>query len=197
MSDFYAEGESYDIPSESGYMSFEEGDNRFRILGSFREDTAIRGTSYWKTIDGKRRPVRLKPNVPVPMHELEMNKFGEMERPKHFWALPVWNYQEEKVQILEIDQKTILEVIKKQIDNPKWGDPRGYDFIVTRTEEKGKTKYSVTNDPKEDLDPGILKTYQDMQINMQALYEGGDPFSVGKEAEGDQIANDADEALNQ
>jgi hypothetical protein len=196
MSDFYAEGESYEIPSDSGYMSFEEGDNRFRILGSFREGTAIRGTSYWKTIEGARKPVRLKPNVVVPTHELEMNKFGEMDRPKHFWALPVWNYQEERVQILEITQKTILEVIKKQIDNPKWGDPRSYDFTVTRSEEKGKTKYSVTNDPKEEIDPGIVQAFKDMHINMQALYEGGDPFAAGKHAEAAEIADAADKALN-
>lgn len=178
--DFYAEGESYDIPSDSGYMSFEEGDNRFRILGTFRDNSAIRGTSYWKTMDGVRRPIRLKPNVPVPMNELEMNKFGELDRPRYFWALPVYNYQAKKIQILEINQKTVLEIIKKQIENPKWGDPRAYDFIVTRTEEKGKTKYSVTNDPKEPMDPGIVQLYQDMQINTAALYDGGNPFATSE-----------------
>lgn len=68
-------------------------------------------------------------------------------------------------------------MIKKQVDNPKWGDPRDYDFTVTRTEEKGKTTYSVTNAPKEALDPGILQLYKDTPLNMAALYEGGDPFA--------------------
>lgn len=92
--DFYAEGEDYDIPSTSKYMKFEEGDNRFRILGSFKDGSAIRGTLYWKEENGKRMPVRLRPNVAVPMSELGTNKFGEPDLPKHFWALPVYNYQE-------------------------------------------------------------------------------------------------------
>src|SRR5258708_4666498 len=112
MSDFYNKNDSYDIPSTSNYMKFEEGDNRFRILGSFAENSAIQGVEYWKTVDKKRQPIRLQKKEDgtfpaVPASELEMNKFGEPDYPKYFWALPVWNYQDEKVQILEITQKTI------------------------------------------------------------------------------------------
>ncbi len=177
MNDFFSKNESYDIPSTSNYMRWEEGDNRFRILGSFADGTAIRGTEYWTTVDGTRKPKRLKMGVPVPVEELEMNAFGEPDRPKHFWAFPVWNYQEKRVQILEITQKTILDFIKKQVENPKWGDPRQYDIVVTRTKEGNKTNYTVSNDPKEPLDKSILKAYQDMSINTPALFTGDDPFS--------------------
>jgi len=179
---FYDKKETYDIPSTSGYYKFEDGDNVFRILGAFSEKTAIQGLEYWKTEGNKRSPIRLRknkdgtfPNVPV--DQLELNKFGQLDFPKYFWALPVWNYQEKKVQILEITQKTILKNIQKFIENVKWGDPREYDFIVTKGKEGDKTIYTVTNNPKEKLEADIIPTYKGMDINMDVLFTGGDPFA--------------------
>src|SRR3990167_6879378 len=194
MSDFFKKGEDYEIPNISNYMRFEEGDNRFRILGAFSENTAIKGIEYWKTVDGKRVPVRLHTNQPVPVEELEVNQFGDPDVPKYFWALPVWNYQDKRVQILEITQKTILNFVKKQIENPKWGDPRNYDFVVTRTNNKGKTEYTVSNDPKEKLSEDIQKAYKRMYINIHALFEGNDPFrSEGEPSESEGEFVDPDE----
>lgn len=185
---FYKAGEENDIPNTSNYMKFQDGDNRFRILGSFAEGTAIQGIQYWKTVEGTRKPVRIHRNDSVPMEELEINKFGEQDTPKFFWALPVWNYEEKRVQILEITQKTVLNFIKKQIDNPKWGNPRNYDFIVTKEKQGEKTVYTVTNDPKEDLDKTILKQYEDTSIDINKLFLGEDPFAGGKSA--DEISTD-------
>lgn len=192
MNDFFKEGEDMSIPSDSPYMDFEEGDNRFRILGSFSEGTAIRGTLYWTGAHPNRKPVRLRVGVPVPVGEIGINKFGDLDLPKHFWALPVYNYQEKRVQILEITQKTILNPIKKTIENPKWGSPLNYDFTVTKSKEGDRTVYTVTNDPKEPIDKGILKLYKDMQINIEALYDGGDPFAPAENIkERDSIVNGA------
>lgn len=195
--DFFQKDENYDVPSVSNYMRFEEGENRFRILGAFSDKNAIQGLLYWKTIGDKRQPIRLKKNAngsfpSVPMSELEMNKFGDLDTPKYFWAFPVWNYNEKKVQILEITQKTILKHLQTVIKNSKWGDPRDYDFIVTKGKEGGKTVYSVTNDPKEKIDEAIVDEFVQMSINMEALFSGDDPFA----AVGDKIADDADKALN-
>ena len=38
------------------------------------------------------------------------------------------------------------------------------------------TKYQVSVNPKASLDTGILKLYQDMQIDLNALFRGDDPF---------------------
>lgn len=198
MNDFFSKDEVHDIPSTSNYFKFEEGDNQFRILGAFSEKTAIQGIEYWKTTEGKRAPVRLPRNadgsIPtVPISELEENKFGDLDMPKFFWAFPVWNYSEKKVQILEISQKTVLKSIRAYIENKKWGDPRDYDFIVNRGKEGEKTVYTVTVDPKEKIDSVIIDQYLSMDINIQALFEGQDPFTSSK-GEDDQIADDAIQA---
>lgn len=191
MSDFFGK-EEVEIPSTSNYMRWEDDDNVFRILGAFSEGTAIQGLEYWTTIDGKRKPVRLAKKADgtfpsTPMSELEENRFGELDMPKYFWALPVWNYAEKKVQILEITQKTIIKSIKSYIANPKWGDPRDYDVIVNRGKEGEKTVYTVTVNPKEKLDKSILDQYLNTYINLAALFKGDDPFVESEES----IANDA------
>ena len=176
MSDFFQK--DYDIPNDSKYMKFEEGENVFRILGSFADGTAIMGTELWVTKeDGKRYPKRFKMGEAVPVSDIEVNpKTGEEDLPKHFWAVPVYNYATKTIQVLEITQKSIMNPIKAYADNPKWGNPKNYDFIVTRTKENGKTSYSVTVNPKEKLDEGILTLYKDLKLNLGALYDGGDPF---------------------
>jgi hypothetical protein len=179
MNNFYSKTEEYDIPSRSPYLKFEDGDTRFRILGAFSEGTAIQGWVYWKTsADGKRKPIRVTKDTSIPASEIELNKYGEPDIPKFFWTFPVWNYEAKQVQIAEITQKSILNFIKKQIDNPKWGDPREYDFIVTREKQGEKVVYTATNDPKEKLEADIKKQYESVSINVYALFEGKDPFAA-------------------
>ena len=181
--DFYG-GEDTEIPSISNYMRWEDEDNTFRILGAFSDGTAIQGMEYWKTNEkNKRVPIRYGkkedgtyPSVAI--SELEENKFGDLDIPKYFWAVPVWNYAEKRVQILEITQKSIIKGIKAYIANSKWGDPREYDIIVNKGKEGEKTVYTVTVNPKEKLDKSIIEQYTNSNINIKALFKGEDPFSA-------------------
>lgn len=172
----------YQIPSNSMYMKFESGINLFRVL-----DKPIIGMEFWTTTTdekgvSKRTPNRRKMGEVIKMTELEVNpESGKIDSPQHFWAMPVWNYKEKAVQILEIKQKTILEAIKSYIDNPKWGSPTDYDIMVTKSGEKLLTKYIVDHDPKEPVSKEIEKEYKDMNINLEALFEGKDPFEQVKE----------------
>lgn len=95
---------NYDVPSKRGnYMRFAEGENRFRILGF-----PIIGWESWEEMgDGTRKPIRRPMDKPFSVDEIE-----NPEDIKHFWAMCVWNYQEEKVQILEITQKGIQKSIR-------------------------------------------------------------------------------------
>lgn len=195
---FYDEKENYEIPSTSGYMKFEDGDNTFRILGSFAEKTAIQGLIYWKTnAEGKRNPVRVPKNPDgtfptTPTSEFEVNKFGQLDIPKYFWALPVWNYADKKIQILEISQKSILKGIQAYLGNKKWGDPRDYDIIVNKGKEGDKTVYTFTVDPKEPLDASIVDMYLNTKINIKALFKGEDPY-LSEDGEGvdpDEVPDD-------
>jgi hypothetical protein len=156
----------YETPKSSGaYMKFLDGKNKFRILGS-----AIVGYEWWiETSEGGRKPGRSRTFQ-------EAVELG-IEPIKHFWAFPVWDYKEEAVKILEVTQKGIMSSIKALVDDEDWGDPKEYDISVTRTGEKMETKYSVTPSPKKPVDAGIVAMYKDMDIKLDALYSGADPFA--------------------
>lgn len=175
--------ENYEVPSTSNYMKFEEGANTFRILGSFTDGTAIMGTVYWHDENGKGRPVRVPMNQEVDIAQCNhVNQMtGEIDMPKHFWALPVYNYAAKRVQILEITQKGIMNAIKDLSKNKKWGDPVEYDLVVNKIKEGGKTSYTVTPDPKELFNPDLYKAYKAMNINISALFNGEDPFMSKEE----------------
>lgn len=157
----------YTLPEqESNYCRLEEGDNIFRVLSS-----AITGWEWW--IDdpenkGKRKPMRVKDQADVPAD------FGQDT--KHFWAFIVYNRNKEQVQILELTQRTIMTAIERLVANEKWGDPKEYDLNVSRTGKELDTSYTTMPEPKEELDPGVVRMYKDMNINLSALFEGKDPF---------------------
>jgi len=142
-------------------MKFLEGKNKFRVLAP-----ATIGFEYWVDEEGKRKPVRHRDFMDVP------NEFkGEC---KHFWAFPVWNYNEGKVQILEITQKGIMATMTVLSLDEEWGNPTGYDIIVTREGSGLETEYSVVPVPHKELEENA-----DISgVNVEALFDGEDPFEA-------------------
>lgn len=177
----------YKEPKNNRYLKPGKGETRFRILGSFENDTAIQGNEIWVTVNenGKavRKPIRTPKGVVIDVERLEFNeKTGEPDTVKFFWILPVWNYDENRIEIMEITQKTIRDGIKILSQNKKWGDPIGYDILVTQVEEKGKISYAVSPEPKEELTEAMQKALKTETINLKAMFAdekhpyGGDPF---------------------
>ena len=167
MTNFFP-NEDYKLPVSSNYMRFLEGENTFRVLSS-----AIVGWEYWTT---DNKPVRSQePPEGIP-DNIKYEKDGKY-RINHFWAFVVWNYEARKIQILQLTQKSIMEVIEGLVKNPKWGHPQGYDITITRSGSGFDTKYSTIPNPKEPIDDFILSENEEMKINLDALYANGDPFA--------------------
>lgn len=160
--------EGYKEP-EGNYMKLAEGENTFRILSS-----AVTGYEYW-TKDNK--PVRAKENWVSTPKDIKLNdKTGLPTAIKHFWIFAVWNVEAGKVQVLELTQKSIMNSMKAYIENSKWGDPKGYDFTVTKSGSGLETKYVVMANPHSPA-PDVK-----FDINLEAIFEGGDLF-MSKEAQ--------------
>lgn len=163
MSDFLPT--AYTVPDKSnGYMKLKQGDNRIRILTS-----PILGYEWWIDVEESRKPVRVPMNGKIPV------EFADTV--KHFWAMPVWNYEAKQVQILSITQKGIQKTLATLAKNPKWQTPLGYDILIVRTGEGLETEYSVTPEPKEELAEEIKEVWDKLTIRLEALYEGADPFN--------------------
>lgn len=154
---------NYEVPvSPSNYTKFEAGENRLRILAS-----PIIGYEWWTEDDaGTRKPVRVPMNVEHPSDA------------KHFWAMPVWNYKQGRVQILEITQKSIQESLRTFANGAEWGSPLHYDVSIIRQGEGRDTKYQVIPTPHSQVKPEVKETYQQTAVNIDALFEGKDPFAA-------------------
>ncbi|MDE3023788.1 MAG: hypothetical protein KGI54_18385 [Pseudomonadota bacterium] len=159
--------EGYEIPSNSPYMKFQDGDNTFRILSK-----PIIGWEDW-TLD--KKPVRFT-MANKPTHSIDPKK-----PIKHFWAFIVWNYALEQIQILEITQKGIQESIKNLARHNRWGNPSRYDITVTRKGSGMETEYTVTPCPHEPLQEVVKKAFAEKPIELEQLYEGADPFEIKTE----------------
>lgn len=182
MSDFLPEGTQ--VPSAGGnYMKLEAGENKFRALSS-----AIIGWELW--VGGKPLRSKLNDFSSEQVANADINKFtGKRRTPSYFWAFTVYNYKEEKIQILILRQVTIMRGMESFMEDEDFGNPKEYDLVITQHEgENGKAQYQVKAKPPRKLDEGIKKLYEDMEIDLTALYEGKDPFApVSKE---DKVVED-------
>lgn len=174
MTDFLPQG--YKEPNTNKYMKFVDGQNTFRVLSK-----AIVGNEFWKEIEKEdgtigRTPIRRRMSEQINNDEIGTKKDGSPDFPKHFWAFVVYNWNDDAIQILEITQSGIRLAIKALVDNSKWGDPKEYNIVVTRIGEGFETKYNVQPEPKEKLDKEIVERYEKMNINLEELFNGGDPF---------------------
>ena len=160
--------EAVEPKSKSNYtMPLEEGRHKLRVLSS-----AIVGYEGWKDEGGKKTPVRYKMGT-----QPELGPDGK--EPKYFWSFIVWNYEQERIQIMSVTQKTIREQMKALIDDEAWNSPLEYDIAITRTGMKmDDTKYTVMPNPKVPVSPEILQQYKEKNIDLNAWLQGLDPFST-------------------
>lgn len=157
--DFMPKG--YRLPDSNSFMKFVTGKNKFRIMSPLTT-----GYEYW-TEDNK--PVRSKePFTETPNAKVDEN--GKVSI-NHFWAVVVWNYATESLQILEITQKGIQKYILGLVNDPDWGKPQGYDLVVTREGDGLNTKYTVAANPHKEMDAEIVAAYETSDMTPESLFE--------------------------
>ncbi|MEB3189035.1 MAG: hypothetical protein VKL42_01665 [Snowella sp.] len=169
----------YKSPSSNGvYATLQPGSNKFRILSDI-----IVGWESWVGTkeEGNRKPVRARfderRELPEPT--------DPRDRVKFFWAMVVWNYRDEQIQILQLTQRTIQKALEELEANEDWADLRNFDITITKQGEGLKTEYGVTPSPAKALPIDIEQEYALMSVNLDALYIGGDPFETTLSDEAD------------
>jgi hypothetical protein len=155
--------ENYEAPkTNSNYMKFEKGENRFRILS--------RPIIGWEDWTDDKKPVRFLPNQ-------KPDKPINANRPiKFFWAMVVFNWFKNDIQILQITQRSIQDSIEKLAKDSDWGNPFFYDIKVSRSGDGMETEYTVNPAPKKDLPIEVYALFKAKPIYLPALYQGADPF---------------------
>jgi hypothetical protein len=199
---FLSEDQVQDVAHDSaandayvGLSKLDEGKpHRYRFLGS-----AITGYSTWVETDGKSKPVRWreKPEGDEIPGNLQINKqSGKPAEIKRFVAGFVWDYAKERISVLMIDQKTILQELHAAIVDPDFGDPQEYDVKITRKKENDFTKYSLKAAPPKAVGDQIERAYEellDKGADLEALFDNGNPFEPqASKADGEDEDGDDD-----
>ncbi len=153
----------YIIPTDSKYMKMEKGANKFRIMSS-----AIMGYEWWGEENGKRKPFRVK------TFQEAVNQ--GVEPIKHFWACVVWNYATQRIQVLQITQKSIMNGIKSYTEDESWGSPFEYDLSIKKDGEGMDTEYQVMAIPPKKVSQEIKKEFDNTFVDLTALFKNEDPF---------------------
>lgn len=144
------------------------GEKRLRFVGE-----GITGHSGWTT---DKKPVRFEAMPETLPADLAPDMSGRVGL-KRFIAGVVWDYEANEFKILEITQKTLMDLLFKYVKDVDYGDPTNYDIKLSKTGEDKNTKYSLLAAPPKPLAKEIAKAYEDAHINLRALFDGEDPFA--------------------
>jgi hypothetical protein len=157
--------DDYTAPkSNSGYMKLQDGENKFRILSR-----PVMGWEDW-TLD--KKPIRFR------MDEKPLKSIDGKKPVRHFWSFIVWNYIEERIQVLHLTQATIRGNIENLCKDADWGAPFFYDIKIIKKGEGKEVEYMVNPLPHRPVSEDIKKAFIDNRCNLQALFENADPFSA-------------------
>lgn len=152
--------------TSGNYTKITETPLKFRILTS-----PIIGWEYFTNENKPKRSAHFFQSTP------DIKPDG---KPKEFWAFVVWNYEEKKIQIMEITQQTIKKAIVALTQDQDFGDPKGYDLKVSKTGKGKETKYTLLPLGKTSFSPegedvdAILADAR--SVRLEALFDGDDPF---------------------
>ena len=157
-----------EIPkSTNQFAKLQDGKNKFRILSD-----VVTGWEGWKD----KKPFRHEGQVcKITADQVDTNKDGGPNI-NYFWAMVVWNYTTERVQVLEITQKTIMGPLYDLEQNVDWGDLKNYDIEINRKKEGDKTSYTVLGIPPKPLAPAIAKAYEESDADLSKLFSGEYPM---------------------
>ncbi len=155
--------QNYEAPKMSNfYMKFQDGENKFRILTA-----PVLGWEDWND----KKPVRYQFNQ-KPIKSIDPKK-----PVKHFWAMVVWNYNEEQIQILHLTQASIRKTIETLCKKEGWGAPYFYDIEITKTGKDMDTEYQVVPVPHKKVSNQVITAFNERKCNLEAVFDNLDPFS--------------------
>lgn len=156
----------YEAPTGGGgFTKLKNGDNRMRILSS-----PLMLWVVWADKKVTRIQYKGAANKPA-------KPAGENASVKHAWALVIWNYETEAIEVFELDKQSIIASLTKYANDADWGHPKEYDIVINKSGAGMDTEYSFIAKPAKPANDQIVEAYIANPIDLsQLLIEGGNPF---------------------
>ena len=178
---FFDQG--HEIPDKRNqFMKFVQGKNRIRFIGNPVSGFVFFGKT--KREDGSEsvKPYRRRESEgefsleEMINRDVRMKPDGEIEGQKYFVMGLVYNYQKEKLQVLEITQKSILKALKSYVESEEYGHPSGYDLTIEKKGDGLNTEYTVVVSPPKPLSAEIENLIGETSCDLQKIFEGEYPL---------------------
>ena len=178
---FFEQG--HEIPDKRNqFMKFVQGKNRIRFVGN-----PISGFVFYGKIKREDGSEALKPYrrresegefslEEMINRDVRMKPDGEIEGQKYFVMGLVYNYQKEKLQVLEITQKSILKALKSYVESEEYGHPSGYDLTIEKKGDGLNTEYTVVVSPPKPLSAEIENLVGETSCDLQKIFDGEYPL---------------------
>ena len=179
--------------NSGGYLSASKlGDGDSMRIAIVSPEPLEFWVSWGETEEGTKKPFRFVSEPSPSDLESEMGEFKprlnfegtDVEKPKFAISLFVFDYQDQKIKVLEIGQKTIIKEVDKISQTEDYQDIHAWDFVISRTGTKMSTEYRIMPAPrKKGFDSKIQKAWEDAieaGYDIQQLLVGGSPFGESK-----------------
>ena len=162
----------------------EEKEYKLRVVSPI-----ICGYEGWieEVINGKtvRTSKKFKTKEEADKVEFSPGKYddpNEKAEAVFFWAMIVWNYELEALQVFQVNQKTIQKKIKALSSDTEWGHPRNYDIKITRINNK-PVEYSINTSPPKSVKKEIIELYKKVNPDLDLLFSNGHPLRKKRDNE--------------
>jgi len=161
--------------SEKGrYVNkFDDGDNKFRILG----EPAI----YREYFGEDNKPVRSekKPSEDEVKRYCKEWKFGKQV--SYVRALPAWDYKAKQTVVLSLKKQALTKALRNLVHNEEFGDPTKYNITITKKWKDLETEYSLVGWQIRELDQEIKDARAKSPIDIWEMIVNWNPFVQVKE----------------
>ena len=174
-----------------GYLSLSKladgGSVRFALL----TDEPLEGYESWGSSNGTNKPFRFAEEPTYEDIKVEMGEFEPREGRggpgtadvKFFIAMPVYNYDSGKVQVLQITQKSIIKELDQISQMEDYENLLEWDFTVSKKGSGLLTEYTVRPVPRkkgsqEHIDAAWLEAKSE-GFDITRLLDGTNPFKAG------------------
>ena len=163
-------------------MKFVQGKNRIRFIGNPVSGFVFFGKT--KRDDGSEtvKPYRRRESEgefsleEMINRDVRMKPDGEIEGQKYFVMGLVYNYQKQKLQVLEVTQKSILKALKSYVESEEYGHPSGYDLTIEKKGDGLNTEYTVIVSPPKPLSDEIVEAVGNTSCDLQKIFDGEYPL---------------------
>ena len=153
----------YEMPvTKSKYAKINLGENKFRILSD-----PITG---WVYFNHESKPVRKRDQSEIVLSDIWEWKYGKKD-PDHFWTFIVWDYSQERVNILELSKKTILKAFSEYLADPDFSDPTSYDISIKKSWSWKETEYAFKVGKHSEIPAEAIEQLAETTIDLEMLFD--------------------------